>query len=724
MKQRLVSNFSCYVALITLIIFSQPIATMRPGTGAIGAPTDTSPPVIQGWGGVTLGEAANGQLQQTLQRLNQSGYDGVRLGFSAGVTSCSSGELGSWDPNWLRQAIQDAQPYNMWIVLDYHSYHDLVDSGCLVQWLSFWKGVVATNWGYERIVWEPINEPAGTVADLSSAYQAWITQARGVGDGHWIAVENTISNNGCNFDPLSLANCYPAVADPLNETFLSIHPYLFYDQWQSNSYGACSPSGSNVWGNATAECVADLYNQGMLKASSKYHMSILDTEGGAVYYSCNSVCASPPDAIGTDDASYSTTTFHFIQYLTTLMQSENMGWVWWEAGEGSCCGALDTWGRLLSFQPIRPSIGLDAAPNLAAPSGESVVAGSTLSFTVNASDPDRPPQNLTLSCSSCPVGASFPTVTGQGIASGLFVWTTVPGQDGQYGMTFRVADADENSSANVTVTVSPGPGPRQSKPPVLIIPGNQSVSVGSTIAFDVNATDDDVPAQTLVLSCLNCPSLGAIFTGTPGFSPISGLFTWAPSDGRISGNYVVHFGVTDGLNTTLANVPVTVMKALPVLAAEAYPRTAAIGLGPVSLSDAASVSGGFNPSGSITFLAYYSNASCGGVPLFASILQVSGNGYYTSQTFSPPGPGSYQWKTVYPGDVNNSPIETQCGHPSESVIITEPTSQPPASCFKCNSPSILGILGQPVFWLAVVAIAFSLSSSAIIINRRRSSMKS
>src|SRR5438552_15888092 len=53
------------------------------------------PSVIQGWGGVTLDEASNGQLQSTVQRLSQSGYNGVRIGFSGSITQCSSGELGS-----------------------------------------------------------------------------------------------------------------------------------------------------------------------------------------------------------------------------------------------------------------------------------------------------------------------------------------------------------------------------------------------------------------------------------------------------------------------------------------------------------------------------------------------------------------------------------------------------------------------------------------------------
>src|SRR2546426_11942539 len=414
--------------------------------------------VIQGWGGVTLDEASNGQMGSTLLRLNQSGYNGVRVGFSAGITSCSSGELGSWNPDLLNQTIQTAKQYGMWVILDYHSYTDLVDISCQTQWLSFWNSVLTTNWGYSRIVWEPINEPAGSVSVLSSAYQAWITQARGLGDAHWIAVENTISNEGCSFDPLSLANCYPTITDPLNETFLSIHPYLFYDIWLSNGYGNCNP-GTSTWGNSTAECVANIYNQGMLGASIAYHMPVLDTEGGAVYYSCNNVCASPPDAVGTDDASYSTTTLHFIQYLTNQMQSENLGWIWWEPGEGSCCGALETWGNLLSFQPIIPPESHDHPPTLQAPSGLSVVAGSVLSFQVNASDPNMPAHDLTLSCIECPVGASFPEVKGPSPVRGMFTWTPSVTQAGQsYNITFTATDGVRNSNAIAVVTVYPPNG--------------------------------------------------------------------------------------------------------------------------------------------------------------------------------------------------------------------------------------------------------------------------
>lgn len=687
-------------------------------------PPISSPPIIQGWGGVTLDEASNGQLQQTLQRLNQSGYNGVRIGFSAGITGCSSGELGSWDPNWFQTAITDAAQYNIWIILDYHSYTDLINSACQAQWLSFWNGVLSANWGYDRIVWEPINEPAGSVTILSSAYQAWITQARTLGDKHWIAVENTISNGGCNFDPLSLAGCYPLVTDPLNETFLSIHPYLFYDIWQASGYGNCNPTNSNTWGNVTAECVAGVYNQGMMQASSMYHMPILDTEGGAVYYSCNNVCANPPDAVGTDDASYSTTTFHFIQYLTNLMQSENMGWLWWEAGEGSCCGALDTWGKLLRFQPVNPPPSQDAPPTLQIPYGESVIVGSTLSFKVNASDPDIPLQNLTLSCSNCPAIGVFQTAVGLGHVTGNFNWTPISSDVGQHNVTFSVSDGIKSSTTAILINVYPANGPPRNIPPVLVIPGNETVTVASTVTFAVDATDNNSPPQTLVLTCFECSSLGATFSAVAGTSPVIGTFDWGPSSHRVPGTYPVHFGVTDGTNTTVAVVSITIVKAHIGLTASVYPRNITIGLTPQSVSDNAILAGGFNPTGAITFLAFFSNASCTGIPLFSSTALVNGEGNYPSKPFTPQAPGTYQWETSYTGDLNNFPAGTQCGHAGEIATVRSatPTPQPPPSNRSNPSPAF-SFLGAPILWLAIGVIAGLVAIAGTIAWRNRTKTK-
>ena len=692
--------------------FTNRLDSVAPNQRLVAVPTTN--PAIQGWGGVTLDEAANGQMQATLQRLNQSGYDAVRVGFSGGTNiHCSSGELGSWDPTLFSQVIQMAQQYNMWVVLDYHSYNDLTDPTCQTEWLTFWSGVLSTNWNYGKIVWEPINEPAGSVALLSSAYRAWITQARSLGDTHWIAIENSWSNGGnpsCSFDILSIVACYPVATDPLNETFLSIHPYFFYDSWKQGGYGSCSPSGTYTWGNDTAECVANTYYGAMLQSTVEYHMPILDTEGGAVYYSCNNVCDSPPDAVGTDDASYSLTTFHFIQHLTSLMQSSSMGWLWWEAGEGSCCGALDTWGSLLSFQPAKPPA-QESPPSLEAPTGESVTAGSTLSFWVNATDPDLPAQNLTLSCAGCPDGASFPTVTGLGQVSGLFAWTPNNGQAGRsYNVTFTVSDGTMNSNATVSITVYVPNNPPNRKPPILTIPGNQTVIVTDVLLFNVTATDPNSPPGQLTLSCVNCNDLGATFT-TSGMSPSTGSFRWGPGDNRPAQGYAASFTVTDGTNSSRGTVAINVIRAFPAILASVSPSTLTLGSSPLSASDTVTLSNGFYPGGNISF-SIFDKPVCTGPAVFTGHSDVrNGNGAYLSPPFQPQTNGTYYWVADYTGDSNNNPSSTQCGAPMQTLAVYPAGSQPPSQPQSQPPSDGSSPLSPIVLWLTGTGIAVSASTS-------------
>jgi len=652
----------------------------------------TRPPILQGWGGITTGEVVSSNVAQ---RLSQSGYNAIRVSFgTAPGFPCLDGELGSWDPNLFIQVLQTTQAYNMTVILDYHGYNnpnDMVFQPC---WLNFWTGVILQFESYSGVVWEPINEPAGNQTALSLGYQAFISLARGLGDTHWIAVENTISNGECAFDPPSLVSCYPAVTDPLNQTFLSIHPYLFYDIWQSAGYGNCNPSIMPMWGNSTAECVADIYNQGMLDASTTYHMPILDTEGGAVYYSCNNVCASPPDAMGTNDASYSNTTLHFIQYLTNQMQSENMGWIWWEAGEGSCCGALGTWGSQLKFQPVNPPAPHDLPPTLQTPTGLSAVVGDALSFKVNASDPDTPPQNLTLSCLDCPVGASFPEVSGPGQVTGDFTWTPSVAQAPQsYNITFIITDGFQSSDATIVITVYSKPPTHI--PPVLIIPGSQSVTVAETLSFEVNATDIDSTPQSLTLSCTSCATLGATFTAVPGTSRVTGTMNWVPSNSRIPGLYSAEFTVTDGIDTSIATVHVTITKANVEMTASVYPRTLTLGLAS-SASEVVSIMNGFNPTGTMTFTAFLNNEACTGTPSFTSIVSVEGNGNYASQPFTPQIPGTYRWEASYSGDVDNAGFSSTCGSPARTLTVstTSPPSQPNGSL----------TLDSQIVWLTVIGI--------------------
>ena len=73
------------------------------------------------------------------------------------------------------------------------------------------------------------------------------------------------------------------------------------------------------------------------------------------------------------------------------------------------------------------------------------------------------------------------------------------------------------------------------------------------------------------------------------------------------------------------------------------------------ITDVATLTGGDNPSGSITWKLYGPNdASCSGTPLTTAAVPVSGDGPYTSPPLTPSTAGTYQWVATYSGDTNNT----------------------------------------------------------------------
>src|SRR5262249_46144090 len=89
-----------------------------------------------------------------------------------------------------------------------------------------------------------------------------------------------------------------------------------------------------------------------------------------------------------------------------------------------------------------------------------------------------------------------------------------------------------------------------------------------------------------------------------------------------------------------------------------------------TVTDSASVSGGFNPTGTVTFNIYFGPV-CSGTP-FASksfALSTSGTAGPAGQQFS--SVGTYNWQAVYTGDSNNAPASSTCG--TEMLTITKAT---------------------------------------------------
>ena len=367
------------------------------GGGGGNGGNSSAVPVLVGWGGVRLDEAAVGggvkqptnppssvvfpgepatDMELLLAELKPMGYNVVKVSFNPSCTNPDA-FMSTYSATNLQRAIQIAQHFDFWIVVDYHGYTEPFVPSTSSCWLSFWSGVVSQfENSYSKIIWEPENEPdfyvsgaactgdSGCTSYLSSQYQNWINQDRSLGDTHWIVVQS-ICSYACGYCPGGDAACpagvngFPTVTDPLGDLahggriFISAHTYMDY-----NSY-------ANSWNLATAESVAQQYYQTMIAGMSKTGWPVLDTEGGADTLSCDpNMCG--PNIVLDGSAGYTQVTFHFIQTLTNLFDgntNQRISWVYWPAGSWTdtpnadiygamqCNSSPQGWGCLLQFKP-------------------------------------------------------------------------------------------------------------------------------------------------------------------------------------------------------------------------------------------------------------------------------------------------------------------------------------------------------------------------------------
>ena len=102
--------------------------------------------------------------------------------------------------------------------------------------------------------------------------------------------------------------------------------------------------------------------------------------------------------------------------------------------------------------------------------------------------------------------------------------------------------------------------------------------------------------------------------------------------------------------------------------------TTASGTVPVGgqISDSANLTGGFNPTGTITFKLYGPNdQTCSGAVAFSATVPVSANGQYQSGNFTTTTAGTYRWIANYSGDANNAAASGACNDALENVIVTK-----------------------------------------------------
>jgi hypothetical protein len=295
----------------------------------------------------------------------------------------------------------------------------------------------------------------------------------------------------------------------------------------------------------------------------------------------------------------------------------------------------------------------------------------TGTITFNLFGPDNP------TCGGTPAFTNSKPVSGNGsVTSDLFM-PTAPG-------TYRWVASYSGDANNLAATTACG-DPAETvvvtgQPPVPVTlttqasprvplggPISDTATLGGgnnptgTIAFDLFGPDNATCSGAPVFTSTKPVAGAGTYTSDP-FTPTApGTYRWVA---RYSGD-VNNLAATTGCNDPAEHVVVGV--AVPSLITQASTPSAPQLTG---ISDTATLAGGNNPTGTITFSIFYNNPTCAGTPPFSASVPVSGNGNYTSPTINPSLTGTYQWVATYSGDANNSPVATACGDPAETTVIT------------------------------------------------------
>jgi len=339
-------------------------------------------------------------------------------------------------------------------------------------------------------------------------------------------------------------------------------------------------------------------------------------------------------------------------------------------------------GFLASSTNVSIIVNVNSPPSLAVPSPQTVNVGSRLTFIVSATDPDPPPDFVTISCDNCAqLGASFDSSTGN------FTWVPASGLGvGDYFATFTATDQllpQLTDTKSVTVHVD-----KPTRPPSLAQIKDWTVDDETLLTFKANATDPNIPPATLTFSLGPDAPLGASIS-------LDGVFYWTPTEAQ-SGIYRFTVTVSNGALTDSKTVTITVIEVEqpPVLTVPG-PQTVDVGTLLIFTVSA------MNPD--VDDLATLSASS---LPSGASFDPDLGSFVWTPENSQGPGVYAVTFRAVEPGPNGFSDTKT--------VTIT--VEQAASSS---GQPFGIGGLG-PELWLAAsVTILVAALVSILAIRARR-----
>jgi glyoxylate utilization-related uncharacterized protein len=315
--------------------------------------------------------------------------------------------------------------------------------------------------------------------------------------------------------------------------------------------------------------------------------------------------------------------------------------------------------------PNEPVTVTQASPSVATtanPTTEKVGSGA-LTDTATLSGGFNPTGSITFKLTG-PGGSVVDTETATVSGDGTYSTPTgfVPTTAGSYFWVASYSGDSNNTSAtsaNEPVTVTPAsPSLTTTANPTSEVVGSGALKDSATLSGGFNPTGTITfkltgPGSTVVDTETATVSGNGTYSTPTGFVPTTaGSYFWVAS----------YSGDTSNTTATSANEPVTVTQASPSLATTANPTSEVVGSG--ALKDTATLSGGFNATGTITFKL----TGPGSTVVDTETATVSGNGTYSTPTgFVPTTVGSYFWVASYSGDTNN----TTATSANEPVTVTQ-----------------------------------------------------
>ncbi len=185
-----------------------------------------------------------------------------------------------------------------------------------------------------------------------------------------------------------------------------------------------------------------------------------------------------------------------------------------------------------------------------------------------------------------------------------------------------------------------------------------------TVSFSLFAPGDPSCSTDVSGSAFKGIALSSGQASSPTFvATQTGVYRWIATYNGDVNNAAVSSGC--------ASEQVVIVPTTPVIQTTATPASGTVG---ISIHDSASVSGGFNPTGTVTFALYGpGDLACAGPNLVSGLagfanVALSG-GVATSPDFPTSQAGTYSWVATYNGDLNNNAVASNCG--DETVVIKQ-----------------------------------------------------